>query len=218
MSLVYFPSCKFRAAFPPAAQKTEDYLRVRFGARISGCCRSCRELLGEGDTAMCVCGTCRAICAESSQVGEVLTVWELLDRDESFPFPEHSGEAVTLQDCWRARSQPGVHRAVRSLLRKMGYAVAEAPASRGKSLFCGVSLLSPPSGENAGLAPRCLGGDAQGAFRPCPPGEQRDAMARYCRSLPSERPVVAYCVSCVKGLRLGGADAIHLMELLTERL
>ena len=52
MSLVYFPSCKFRAAFPSAAQKAEDYLRARFGACISGCCRSCRELLegAPGDT------------------------------------------------------------------------------------------------------------------------------------------------------------------------
>jgi len=44
--------------------------------------------------------------------------------------------------------------------------------------------------------------------------EQKDALMReHCRLIPADR-VVCYCVPCTQGIRRGGKQGIHLMDLI----
>ena len=58
---------------------------------------------------------------ESSQIEEIEFVWEIIDRDSDFPFPDYHGEKMTIQDCWRACEKRKVQDAIRSLNEKNEY-------------------------------------------------------------------------------------------------
>lgn len=33
------------------------------------------------------------------------SLWEVIDQDDAFAFPDYRGMRVTLQDCWRTRDR-----------------------------------------------------------------------------------------------------------------
>lgn len=73
----------------------------------------------EGDSVYSLCHNCNNIIEEMHPGLPVHSLWELIDRDESFSFPDYSGLSVTVQDCWRAKDRTDEQNAARSLLRKM---------------------------------------------------------------------------------------------------
>ena len=86
--------------------------------------------------------------------------------------------------------------------------VLELEENREKSVFCGNLHFEPQTPENAALA----------ASRPgvplyeFPQEEQKRLMAEQAAKLTA--PLAAtYCNRCTSGLLLGGARAVHLMEL-----
>ena len=56
---------------------------------------------------------------------------------------------------------------------------------------------------------------AAGKFIPHTMEEQTALMQEYCAGL-KKQPVVCYCHYCLEGLKLGGADAKHLAELIFQ--
>ena len=77
---------------------------------------------------------------------------------------------------------------------------------------CNSNTLDPvisttPSADAGEVTP-----GADGTAAPTPE-EQKARMAEYCSHLDGK--VVVYCNACLTGLLDGGADAVHLMELLT---
>ena len=213
MAQIFFPSCKAKAAYPAASARLLEYLTDRWGVTAAGCCRVDHPSLTAEDVAVAVCNNCAAILEESSSVGQIRFVWELIDSDPDFPFPDYGGETITVQDCWLAVDRRQVQETVRSLLRKMNLQLAEQPESYEKTRFCGVNLLSPCSESNARLAPRRYENGRSPMFRPMTPEQQAAFFRRHCAAIDTRR-VACYCKFCTEGIRAGGKEGVHLLELL----
>lgn len=213
MSRIFFPSCKITQAYPQASKQLKAYLKRRFAIEPIGCCRSNYALLSADDTAVVVCNNCAAMIEESSRAERLEFVWELIDQDGKFIFPDYHGEAMTVQDCWKVVEKRPVQEAVRSLLRKMNIAVVEQPENYAKTRFCGVSLLTPCLAGNAKLAPKRYVENGAAMFTPCSATEQTVKMREHCAAITTET-VVCYCGSCLMGIERGGKRGRHLLELL----
>ena len=135
MATYFFPSCKATAQFKQASKNARAYVKERLGVEPIGCCRPNHTKLAANDTAIVVCNNCALIIDENTDAN-IEFLWEVIDRDPDFPFPDYGGERMTLQDCWIAFDRPAAHEAVRSLLRKMNVQVVELPENRESSKFC----------------------------------------------------------------------------------
>jgi hypothetical protein len=213
MATIYFPSCKFKAAYPFTAEQIQFYLNKHFQMNITDCCQKNLQLLTCEDTAVCICNSCAAYCDESSHAKEVLSVLEIIAFDETFVFPDYKGEHIALQDCWRTYDKPNVHNAVRSIMEKMNLKVVELPGNKEKSMFCGTTLLKSAPPYYGKLAPKRFIENAHAdLFQNHTPEDQISMMIKHCEQIPTKK-VACYCKSCADGLSLGGKQAVHLMEL-----
>lgn len=207
MGSVYFPSCNFTKASPAAAKRLRAYLKEKMP--VAGCCRFDKTPWPAGDTALYFCQACRETLEAkpgNQLVLENLFVW--LAEQEDFPWPDYSGLTVNVQDCWRDREHPEIFDGARACLKKMGVAVLEMEENRERSVFCGNLHFEPKKPGNIALV----------QSRPGVPlyaygeEEQRQLMAEQAEKLTAPL-AVAYCNRCTAGLLLGGAKAVHLMEL-----
>lgn len=212
MAFYYYPSCKFTAALPEVSKAASSMVEERYGMTVMGCCRPNHLTMTAEDTAVTICNTCSAICEEDSPA-QVTSIWEVIDRDPDFPFPDYHGEVMTLQDCWRCHDRRAEQEAVRSLLRKMNIQIVELPENFEKTRFCGITLHIPLPKSNGDLAPKRFIELADGMFVPKSPEEQERLMKAHCAAITTNK-VVCYCTSCRAGILKGGKEAPHLMALL----
>ena len=131
-----------------------------------------------------------------------------LAEQADFPWPDYGGLTVNVQDCWRDRQHPEIFDAARACLKKMGVAVIEMEENRERSVFCGNLHFEPKRPENTALLQSRPGVP----LYEYPEEEQRQLMAEQAEKLTAPL-AVAYCNRCTAGLLLGGARAVHLMEL-----
>ncbi len=216
MSSYYLPSCAFSRTFPEESRHIQAYASSHLSLELLGCCEGvCRDpdFLQPGDTVVYICHNCEAIVKESHPEVNLVSIWELIDQDPEFVFPDYRGKEVLLQDCWRTNDCPGEQAAVRSLMGKAHLSVRELPRHGAEADFCGASLYRPTSPKNIDLAPHRFTVLGAGLFTPHSEEEQRRLMRDYCKAHIS-LPVVAYCKHCVEGLTWGGADCRHLGSLL----
>lgn len=211
MGDIYFPSCNFTKASPQAAQKLRELLRARMPA--AGCCRTDKKEYPAGERALYFCQACREVLEERfpQLVPENLFVW--LDREAGFVLPDYSGLTVSVQDCWRDREHPEIHRAVRSLLSKMGVVVREISRNREQADYCGNLHFVPERPEAADLV-NARPGVPLYQF---PEEEQRVIFAEQLEKH-GGLPVLCYCNRCKLGIETAGGKAVHLMELLMETI
>lgn len=213
MAIYFFPSCKVQQQYPAQSQKLQAYLKQRFGIEPVGCCRPNMDKPGPEDTALVICNNCANMLEESSAAQRIEYVWELIDADDEFTFPDFQGEAITVQDCWLAKDRPGLHEAVRSLLRKMNFQAVELAENRENSLFCGEFLLKPCAPGTAQLAPRRYVQQYPHMFTPLPPEQHAAHYQEHCRQITTPR-AACYCRNCDLAIEAGGKQAVHLLDLL----
>ena len=213
MANLYFPGCKVQGDFPAASEKLAAYIQSKRVVTPVGCCRVDHDKLTPVDTAVVVCNNCANIIAESGDPGQIEFVWEIIDNDPEFPFPDYHGEKMTIQDCWLAVEKRHVQDAIRSLMRKMNIDVVELAENHEKTRFCGMNLVAPCNPSNAKLAPKRYVEEGGHMFQPIPPEEQAAYFQSYCAQFTTDR-VVCYCKSCRGGLLKGGKKALHILELL----
>ena len=214
----YIPSCAFTVKYPQLSKAIQEYVRVRHGLSITGCCvPTCTDgtPFSPGNSVYYICHNCAAIVEETHPEVELRSVWELILSDESFPYPDYHGQSITVQDCWRTRDRTGEQDAVRALLKKMNFDVCELPQNRFETDFCGASLYRPTSKKNLELAPHRFIENCTGKFIPHTEAEQRALMREYCKRFTIDK-VVGYCKHCVEGLEWGGVDVKHVGSLLFE--
>ena len=212
MSVSYFPSCQFTALLPDVSARIKAYMASR-GAAVMGCCR--KDHTRFTGTAVTVCQTCRIIVEENRSDCECVSLWEWLDRDADFPFPDLGGAEMTVQDCYRAKAHDAERAAVRSLLGRMNVRVRELPGTEEERNFDGAWLFQPVRPGNLQLAPKRFGEIAKDV-RLMPPEEAGARLREYCKRFATDR-VVCYCNACLRGLRTGlppEKQAFHLAELL----
>lgn len=212
MAAQFFPSCKVTAQFKEASRLAAQYVERRFGISPIGCCRTNHRKLESGDQAIVVCNNCAAIIEENTSA-RIVSLWEVIDQDDGFVFPDHHGERVSVQDCWIAFERRNVQDAVRSLLGKMNFAVVELDEHHERTKFCGVNLLSPCTKSNAALAPGRYVERFPHMFTPMEPDAQAAHFREHCARIGTDR-VVCYCKFCTDGINMGGKEGIHIIELL----
>lgn len=214
---VYLPSCQFTGMDPDASRKISSYLATRPDTRVAGCCRPEQKRLTAEDVAVTVCMSCAAITREASPQTTEISIWEHLLKDESFPWPDYHGERMTIQDCWRARNRPEVHAAVRQCMERMNLTVVELAENRERAQFDGVWRFRPVAKRNLDIAPTYFSDVQAHGLELLPEEQQRRRMEEWVQQYQTER-VVAYCNACVKGIVLGGARGVHLLQLATKEL
>lgn len=206
---VYYPSCNFTKASPEAARRLQAYLEEKMPVR--GCCRvEPRPLVAE-ETGVYFCQACRETLEEKfGDAAGLQNLFVYLTEQEDFPWPDYAGLTVNVQDCWRDRAHPEIHRAVRRALGNMGVQIVELEQNREKSTFCGNLHLEPRRPELRALLEQhpdtplfLLPEDLQAAL-------MREQVETYTAPL-----TVTYCNRCTRGIELGGGKAAHLVELLT---
>lgn len=230
MSVCYIAACVFTAAHPALSECICHYLKGRGIPSVRCCIRDYKtnEMsarmpddrrdfwtslpqcapMEEGDTLLTVCHNCTNLLTETRPDLRVKSLWEWIDEDDNFPLPNLRSRTFAVQDCWRARERKAERNAVRSLLLRCGANLVELPHTED---FCGVSLYRPQPPRNPTLAPR-LYANQPGKFLPHTAAEQEALMRTHCAAI--AHPIVCYCHYCLEGLRLGGADAHHLGEIL----
>lgn len=232
----FIASCLYTARFPQRSLKVQQYIREHGGIDIVRCCipnfrvkpnedritdiqareawkrLTPWETIRAGDTVYSICHNCTNIIDEQVPGVNVLSIWELIDRDEDFAFPDYTGLKVTVQDCWRTKERRGEQDAVRSILRKMNIEFVEAQQHHDQTDFCGSTLYRSQPNKNSHFAPRHYVAGAKGKFLPHTEEEQIAIMRRYCSQFTTPT-VVCYCHYCLEGLLQGGVDGRHLADL-----
>lgn len=213
MAEVFFPSCKILNACPKSSERLAAYIKSKFGVSPIGCCRQNYQKLTLQDTAIVICNNCAAIMEENAAVGRIVFVWELIDSDPDFVFPDYHGEDITIQDCWRAHDKRNVQNAVRSILRKMNFKVHEVSENYERTKYCGTTLLAPCPEASARLTPKRYVENARGIFRPMSEPDKKAWIKDYCSKIETEK-VACYCTGCARGIREGGKEGLMLLDLL----
>lgn len=233
----YIASCLFTARFPQTSLRIQDYIQSRGEIQTVRCClpnfrvkentdripdERARERWSQttpfteyasGDTVYSLCHNCTNILEEQNEGLCLKSLWELIDSDPDFPFPDYSGLKVTLQDCWRSRERIEEQNAVRSLLKKMRISFVETAENRSKTEFCGSTLYRPQPEKNARFAPKHYIEQATGKFLPHTEEEQIAIMREHCAQYTTDT-VICYCHYCLEGLQQGGVDGRHIAHLL----
>ena len=174
----YIASCVFTSKYPALSRKILNYVASIDNIAIVRCCvpgwkkKIYEEKMAEcglaemwndlpqshafvsDDEIWSLCPNCMNIVEEWRSVKKVHSLWELMDQDKGFVFPDYSGLVATVQDCWRMRERGATHDAVRSLLKKMNIDIVELPENRERADFCGKSLYRPQVERNPKLAPK----------------------------------------------------------------
>ncbi len=153
------------------------------------CCRH-EPLLEAGSRIINVCAGCDRRFRSLYAGVTTISLWEVLDGLEGFQLPDHAGLRLSVHDPCPVREKPQVHKAVRSLLVKMGIVIEEAEFNRTRSVCCGDDLYGKI------------------------PLEQVHAFMRERAGAMPCRDVCVYCVSCVKSMAIGGRTPRHLLDLI----
>lgn len=209
MGNIYFPSCNFTTASPEAAKRIREYLSAKMP--VADCCRVDQLDFPEGSTAVYFCQACRGTLEDRAGGRFILqNLFQYLDADADYPWPDYTGLTVKVQDCWRDREHPEIFTAVRNVLQKMHVSVMEMNENRARSHFCGNLHFEPRTERSRKL----LEPYREKPLYELPEDVQRALMQDQVETLPCEL-AVTYCNRCKAGILMGGGKAVHLLELAT---
>ncbi len=184
---------------------------------IAGCCRVSQDLFHQGDRVLTNCTSCAIITDEVSPQAEELSIYEYLLEDEDFVWPDYHGEKITVQDCYRSTHKPEMQKAIRECLKKMNMVPVEIEENYEKTKFDGIFRYQKISDSNLSLAPKYFGRLKDEYIEILPEDRQKEEMEKWVRQYKTGR-VVVYCNSCLKGVLLGGANGIHILDLIARDL
>ena len=210
---VYYPSCNFQKLFPETAAKVRAYLETQADVKIAGCCHVTNDVPQAGDVIVTVCLSCMRGLDEMRPDIEQISLFEFLLTREDFAWPDFGGEAVVLQDCFRARGKTGLQDAVRECLRRSGAKIIELANNRDAADFDGSFLLHAPYPQNQAEAPRYFRDYLPAQLHILPEEQWPEYYRAHAAGYPEGR-VACYCNTCYRGARNGGAEAFHLAEAL----
>jgi Fe-S oxidoreductase len=188
----YFnPGCALSIYKPEIGDKVLAFLNENYGevAAHQVCCHH-DPRLDAGSLMINVCPGCDRRFRSLYEGISTVSLWEVLDGLDAFPFPHYSGLTLSVHDACPVRQRPQVHQAVRTLLKKMRIDVVETEFRGAHSICCGDD------------------------FYPSLPVEMvHQRMKERADSMPCQE-VCVYCVSCIKSMYIGGKTPRHLMDLL----
>ena len=210
----YLPGCDVRSNHPQASAKMLKYLQSA-GIEKAECCRKDLSFLKEGDSIIENCTLCELMLKERVPNIPFQSLYEYLLTTD-FSWPDHQGETMVIQDCFRVRDNPTLHNAVREALKRMNIQIIEVENNREKSEYCGVWLNNSPAADCVKLAPDTFS-KLELYRHVLTLQEQEEKMKERVKQYQG-KPVVVYCNGCERGIRLGQGNPVHLIELITRDL
>lgn len=189
-------SCNFTSATPDISKTVFKHVQNAYGLKLNGCCLKFQNFSKE-DVVYYLCQNCRMQLEQATEA-TLLSFYLLLDQDENFPWPDYHEKAFYLQDCFRDKEHPEIHKAVRNILQKMNIQVLELEKNKEHSDFCGTLFYE---------GKRCMGWDEE---------KKKTTMEQYVSHF-GDIPVITYCNRCRKDILLGGHEAFHILELIFKK-
>jgi len=195
MSNTYFnPGCALSIYKPEFENIILEFLNVNYGKgeiKLHKICCHYDPNLEADSLIINVCAGCDRRFRSLYEGISTISVWEVIDGlGDAFKYPSYSGLEVSVHDACPIREKPQVHKAVRSLLKKMDIDVIETKFHGTGSICCGDDF-----------------------YPKLPVEEVHRKMRERAESMPRE-DVCVYCVSCVKSMYIGGKKPRYLMDLL----
>ena len=210
---IYYPSCNFQKRFPETAAKVRAYLETQADVRIAGCCHVTNDVPQAGDVIVTVCLSCMRTLLELRPEIPQISLFELLLTRTDLSWPDLHGEALTVQDCFRARGRHELQDAVRECLKRLNAVPVELEANRDAADFDGSFLLHDPYPQNMEEAPRYFRDYLPAHLNVLPEARWGEVYLAQAAKYRTDR-VACYCNTCCAGAREGGANAAHLAELI----
>ncbi len=192
MAKTYFnPGCALSIYKPEKENTILRFLNENYGEvqLHKTCCRHDPQLQSSS-LVINVCAGCDRRFRSLYEGISTISLWEVLDGLNTFPYPDYQGLQMSVHDACPVREKPVVHQAVRSLLRKMHIEVVETEFHGTRSICCGDDF-----------------------YPKLPVEEVRRYMKKRADSMPCN-DVCVYCVSCIKSMYIGGKTPRYLVDLL----
>jgi len=128
--MVYFnPGCALSLYKPEMAQTLLAFLKTQFdNISLHTICCHYDPKVPAGARIINVCAGCDRRSRTLYEGVSTISLWEVFDETDRFPFPNYGGIAISIQDPCPIRDRPEIHRAVRSLLYKMNMQVTRQRA------------------------------------------------------------------------------------------
>ncbi len=138
MNTYFAPGCDVKMYRKEESKKILDFLVAHEGCKhtIPPCCRV-EQQFGENPTVIVACPGCQRRFTEEHSGITTISLWEVLDQSKVFPIPNHRGKEFTIHDPCLMIEHPEVHRAVRSLIEKMGISIVEPKKTATTTECCG---------------------------------------------------------------------------------
>lgn len=216
MTIHYLPGCDVKIHHQQAINKIQNYM-IQRGALIERCCRVKEELFSQSDLMVQNCTLCQIILQETHPQHHCLSLYEYVLSDPYFPYANHQGETITIQDCWRTRHDTALHQTIRLCLQKMNYTIVEMAENKEQSRFCGVWLYNEPTPQCIDIAPKTFHDIIAHHLHLLPLSQQEELMKEWVKQYTTKQ-ILVYCNGCEKGIKMGGKQPIHMVELLSENL
>ncbi|RVU55698.1 (Fe-S)-binding protein [Anaerosphaera multitolerans] len=185
------PGCALCVYKPESANRVLKILNEYFGeVKLHSICCHHNPKLPKGATIINNCAGCDRRFRSLYEGIETISLWEILDSLEDLPLPKYERLTLSVHDSCSYRPKPQVHRAVRSLLNKMGIKVIDSEFSGTKSICCGDNL-----------------------FGRVPLEKVHEFQKKRASQMPCDE-VAVYCVSCIKSMLIGGKEPRYMVDLL----
>lgn len=211
----YLPGCHVKLNHKESTDKIEAYMKQK-NVMIEKCCKVKNRLAEPGETIIQNCTQCEIILNETHPENSIISLYEYILNQDGFPWVNHHGEQITIQDCWRTREDKVLQDSVRKCLKLMNFDIVEMPQNHENTEFCGVWRFNPVDEQSAFVAP--------GTFTKIKEGltiiseeKQKLQMNEWVKQYKTKR-VAVYCNGCEKGIKIGGGYPIHIIDLLANGL
>ncbi|MBI5805702.1 (Fe-S)-binding protein [candidate division TA06 bacterium] len=191
MKQVFAPGCGLMLYKPESAQRLHALLNQSLGPMdmLMVCCHHDPQFKSKTEV-INICPGCDKRFRNDHANSTTVSLWEILAQGDFFSFPDYKGQKMSILDACPTRDQQRVHKAVRTLLKKMNIELAEPKHTGTKSTCCGDSFY--------------------GAI---PVEQVKEQMAKRAGEMPAEE-VAVYCISCIKSMHIGGKRPRYLIDLL----
>ncbi len=138
MSTYFAPGCDVKIYRKSSVDRLLPFLmdHENCSSQIPICCKQ-EQKLGENPTIITACPGCQNRFGEKMPSAKIISLWEVLDKNDSFPIPSHKGKKLAIHDPCLMDKRPEVHNAVRSLAEKMEITLVEPENTREHTECCG---------------------------------------------------------------------------------
>lgn len=190
-NMVFVPGCALMLYKPDLAGRIYGILNKNLGMMdmLLTCCQHDPGLPANSKV-INVCPGCDRRFGMDYPGVSTVSLWEILDSSDFFPFPDYHGLEMSIVDACPTREETRIHKAIRSLLNKMNITLVEPENTRTSSTCCGDSYY--------GLIPK---------------DKVIEQMLKRASEMPRNE-VAVYCISCIKAVFNGRKKPRYLIDLL----